>query len=128
MDNVRVVVPNSAVYGSKIKNYSTNPVRRVDLTVGVSYQDDLQVAAATIARVLASDQRVLSDPEATVAVISLGDSSVDFVVRPWCATSDYWPLYFDLTRRLKEELEGAGCSIPYPQRDVHLFEVATSDD
>lgn len=120
-DNVKVVVPNSQVYGQTVKNYSANPTRRIDLVVGVGYDDDLQVAQDTMLGALSSDERVLAEPAPTVAVHELGDSSVDFVVRPWCNASDYWPLRWDLTRRLKEELEAAGCSIPYPQRDVHVF-------
>lgn len=121
-DNVRVTVPNSKVYGETLKNFTANETRRIDLIVGVSYDDDLQVAEEAISRVLRSDERVLADPAPTVAVSELGDSSVDFVVRPWCLTPDYWALRWHLTRRLKEELEAAGCSIPYPQRDVHVHE------
>lgn len=119
-DNVRIIVPNSAIYGSTIANYSANETRRNDLVVGVSYGDDLALAQKTIESVLTSDSRVLEEPEPVVAVSELGDSSVNFVVRPWCQASDYWALRFDLTRRLKEELEKAGCSIPFPQRDVHV--------
>ncbi|MGD8377398.1 MAG: mechanosensitive ion channel [Acidobacteriota bacterium] len=121
-DNVRIIVSNSAVYGSTIKNYSANDNRRNDLVMGVSYSDDLAVARETIERVLAADDRVLKDPAPVVAVSELGDSSVNFVVRPWCRKEDYWALRFDLNRQLKEELEKAGCSIPFPQRDVHLFQ------
>ena len=119
-DNVKITVPNSAIYGDTVKNYSANETRRNDLVIGISYDDDIARAIETIRKVLSGDSRVLDDPEPVVAVGELGDSSVNLVVRPWCAASDYWPLRFDLTRRLKEELEAAGCSIPYPQRDVHL--------
>jgi small conductance mechanosensitive channel len=121
-DNVKVTIPNSAVYGQTIKNYSANDTRRNDLVIGISYDDDIPRAIETIRRILAADSRVLEDPEAVVAVGDLADSSVNLVVRPWCAGSDYWPLRFDLTRTVKEELEAAGCSIPYPQRDVHLHQ------
>jgi small conductance mechanosensitive channel len=121
-DNVKVVVPNSQVYGQTLKNFSANDTRRIDLVMGVGYDDDLQVAQDTMLRVLGSEDRVLDNPAPTVAVHELGDSSVDFVVRPWCRASEYWPLRWHLTRRLKEELEAAGCSIPYPQRDVHLHQ------
>lgn len=120
-DNIRVVVPNSQVFGQTIRNFSANPTRRIDLVIGVSYSDDLQIAQDTILRVLAADTRILPEPEPRVAVHNLGDSSVDFIVRPWCAATDYWPLRWDLTRRLKEELEASGCSIPFPQRDVHFY-------
>jgi len=119
-DNVKITVPNSAIYGDTLKNYSANDTRRNDLAIGISYDDDIARAIETIRKVLSGDSRVLDDPEPVVAVGDLGDSSVNLVVRPWCTSGDYWPLRFDLTRRLKEELEAAGCSIPYPQRDVHL--------
>lgn len=120
-DNVRIIVPNSSIYGATITNYSAYDTRRNDLVVGVSYGDDLATAEGVTRRVLESDERVLADPPLQVAVSELGDSSVNFVVRPWCRSDDYWQLRFDLTRRLKEELEAAGCSIPFPQRDVHLI-------
>jgi small conductance mechanosensitive channel len=123
-DNVRIVVPNSAVYGSTIKNYAANATRRNDIVVGVSYEDDLAVAVSTIERVLQEDSRVLAEPAPVVAISELGNSSVNIVVRPWCTKEDYWALRFDLTRALKEQLEAAGCSIPFPQRDVHLHQVA----
>jgi len=125
-DNVRIIVPNSSIYGNTITNYSAYDTRRNDLVVGVSYGDDLTVAEAVIRRVLESEERVLDDPPAQVAVAELGDSSVSFVVRPWCRSEDDWPLRFDLTRRLKEELEKGGCSIPFPQRDVHLIRDASA--
>jgi small conductance mechanosensitive channel len=96
------------------------------MVFGVSYTDDLTKAEDTIRRVLASDSRVLKEPEAMVAVAELADSSVNFVVRPWCSKDDYWPLRFDLMRRIKDELEGAGCSIPFPQRDLHIINGAGS--
>jgi len=120
-DNVRITVPNAAIYGAIIYNYSAHETRRNDLVIGVGYSDDLATAEETIRRVLAADSRVLKEPEPVVAVSELGDSSVNFVVRPWCKTADYWALRFDLTRRIKEELESAGCSIPFPQRDVHII-------
>jgi small conductance mechanosensitive channel len=125
-DNVRIMVPNSSVYGQTIKNYAANDTRRNDMVIGISYDDDIGVAAETIKRVLAADERVLAEPEPVVAVAELGDSSVNLVVRPWCRKEDYWGLRFDMMRALKEQLEAAGCSIPYPQRDVHLFEADKS--
>jgi small conductance mechanosensitive channel len=122
-DNVRIVIPNSSVFGQVIKNFTANDRRRIDLVVGVSYDDDLERAGKIIDRVIRSDDRVLDDPAPVVAVSEMADSSVNFVVRPWCRTEDYWDVRWDLTRRLKEELEADGCSIPYPQRDVHVFQV-----
>jgi len=120
-DNVRIIVPNSAVYGTTIKNYAANDTRRIDLVMGVSYDDDLSLVQETIEKVLRADDRILADPAPFVAVAELADSSVNFVVRPWCNRADYWGLRCDLNRRLKETLEQVGCSIPYPQTDVHLF-------
>ncbi|MGH0030154.1 MAG: mechanosensitive ion channel family protein [Myxococcota bacterium] len=119
-DNVQIIVPNSSIYGSTITNYSAYDTRRNDLVIGVGYDDDLSVVDAAIRRVLDADERVLAEPEPQVMVGELGDSSVNFLVRPWCKAEDYWSLRFDLLRRLKEEIEAAGCSIPFPQRDVHL--------
>lgn len=121
-DNVRIVVPNSTISGEIIKNYSANETRRIDLVMGVGYDDDLNVAIRTMTEVLAADERVLDDPAPVVAVHELGDSSVNLVVRPWVMTSDYWATRWELTKTLKESIEAAGCSIPFPQRDVHLFQ------
>lgn len=127
-DNVRITVPNSSVYGEIIKNYSANDARRNDIVIGISYTDDIGKAIEVISQILAADPRVLDLPAPLVAVSNLGDSAVDINVRPWCAKEDYWPLRFDLHRQLKEQLEAAGCSIPYPQTDVHIVEqVAASD-
>ena len=124
LDNKRVIVPNGSVWGETITNYTANETRRVDMTFGVSYEDDLAVASQTIRRTVEAHPMVLADPAPDVEVAELGDSSVNFTVRPWCNTADYWRVYFDLHRSLKEELEKAGCSIPFPQRDVHLHQVA----
>jgi len=125
-DNIMIILPNSQVYGAMIKNFNGFDTRRVDMVMGISYDDDIQVAIDTIASIVADDARVLPEPEVKIAVANLGDSAVDIVVRPWCKSEDYWGLRFDLNRRLKESLEAAGCSIPYPQRDVHLFQEAKS--
>jgi len=125
-DNVAIVIPNSGVWGGTIKNYAANATRRVDLVIGIGYGDDIARAIETIGQVLSRDQRVLKDPAPVVAVHELGDSSVNLVVRPWCAREDYWAVRWDLTRTIKEQLEAAGCSIPFPQRDVHLYRVGES--
>lgn len=125
-DNVRIVLPNSTVWGQTIKNFATNPTRRVDMVMGISYDDDIGKAIETITRVVEGDDRVLKDPAPVVAVSELADSSVNLVVRPWCKREDYWGVYFDLTRALKEQLESSGCSIPFPQTDVHLHKVPES--
>ncbi|MHC4122251.1 MAG: mechanosensitive ion channel family protein [Planctomycetota bacterium] len=120
-DNVRVIIPNAQVTGGNILNYSVNGTRRVDLVVGVSYKDDLKKAKEVIEQVLAGDDRVLKDPPFTVAVSELGDSSVNFVVRPWVKAEDYWDVYFDVTAKVKLNLDQNGISIPYPQRDIHMI-------
>lgn len=120
-DNVEIRIPNSQVFGQTMQNYSANPTRRIDLVMGVGYDDDLGVAVRTCLDVISADPRVLEDPEPVVAVHELGDSSVNLVVRPWVNAPDYWATRWDLTRALKENLEAAGCSIPFPQRDVHLY-------
>lgn len=122
-DNIAITVPNSQIWGQTIKNYAAKPTRRNDIVVGVSYSDDLGVAKQSILDTLKKDPRVLAEPEPQVAVSELGDSSVNFVVRPWCKREDYWDLRFDLLRAIKEDLETAGCSIPFPQSDVHLHQV-----
>ena len=124
-DNIRITVPNGQVYGATIKNFNGYETRRIDMVMGISYDDNIQTAMDTIRSIVTADDRVLSEPEVQIAVANLGDSSVDLVVRPWCNAGDYWSLKFDLTRQLKEGLEAAGCSIPYPQTDVHLQQVAS---
>jgi small conductance mechanosensitive channel len=125
-DNVRIIVPNSAIYGETMKNYSANDTRRNDLVVGIAYGDSIPQAIEIVRNALAADARVLPEPAAVVAVGELGDSSVNLLVRPWCRKEDYWDLRFELTRKLKEELESGGCSIPFPQRDVHLHSTASA--
>ena len=120
-DNVRVIVPNAEIFGQVIKNYTGNDQRRIDLVVGVGYDDDLALAQRTIESALVATPGVLSEPPPVVAVHELGDSSVNFVARPWCETDGYWDVRWEATRRVKEALDAAGCSIPFPQRDVHLF-------
>ena len=119
-DNVRAIIPNAQITGGNILNYAVNGKRRVDLVVGISYEDDIGKAKSVIQSVLAGDERILKDPSPTVAVIELGDSSVNLVVRPWVKPADYWDVYFDATERVKIGLDENGISIPYPQRDIHI--------
>jgi small conductance mechanosensitive channel len=121
-DNVQITVPNSAVFGQTMKNYSANDNRRVDMVMGIGYGDDIGKAVQVIKSIMEADGRVLKDPAAVVAVGELADSSVNILVRPWCRKEDYWDVLWDLTRRFKEQLEGAGCNIPYPQRDLHVYQ------
>jgi small conductance mechanosensitive channel len=125
-DNVKIIVPNSGIFGSTIKNFSANNTRRNDIVLGISYDDDISNAISVVNTVLGEDSRVLSDPESLVAVSELADSSVNLVVRPWCTKEDYWSLRYDLIKRFKEKLEQEGCTIPYPQHDVHLHQVDQS--
>ena len=124
-DNVRIVMPNAAIYGQVIKNYSVNDTRRIDFTMGIGYNDDIGTAIRTMQGIMDADERVMKDPAPLIGVLELADSSVDLVVRPWCKREDYWMLRLDLTRRFKEGLEAAGCHIPYPQTDVHLHQVTS---
>lgn len=119
-DNVKIVLPNSQITGGSITNYSANETRRVDLVIGVSYEDDLQKTRRIIENVITADPRVLKDPAPVVAVNELAESSVNFVVRPWVRSTDYWGAYFDLTEKIKVELDKGGVTIPFPQRDLHI--------
>ncbi|BDW96386.1 mechanosensitive ion channel protein [Thalassospira tepidiphila] len=123
-DGVFISAPNSQIWNSAIKNYSRNPTRRLDIKVGISYDDDVDAALAFLKNLVASDERVLKDPEPMSFVATLGESSVDLTARGWVATSEFWPTFFDLTRKSKTELEAAGFSIPFPQRDLHVIESA----
>ncbi|HDI3133296.1 TPA: small-conductance mechanosensitive channel MscS [Vibrio cholerae] len=122
-DNKMVVVPNSAVIGGAITNYSRHETRRVDMVIGVSYQSDLQKTKRVLRETLEKDPRILKDPDMTIGVLTLADSSINFVVRPWCKTSDYWAVYFDSMQAIKEALDANGIEIPFPQMDVHLNKI-----
>ena len=119
-DNKEVIVPNGQIYGSTITNYSSKPTRRVDMTIGISYESDIKKAKEIIVRILAEDSRVLKDPAPVVAVGELADSSVNFVVRPWVNSADYWAVLWDTNEKVKEAYDAEGIVIPYPQMDVHL--------
>jgi small conductance mechanosensitive channel len=123
-DNKKVIVPNGQVMGSIITNYSANEQRRVDMVIGVSYDDDLDKVRATLEELIAADDRILSDPPHKIAVSELGDSSVNFVVRPWVKTDDYWGVMFDLTEAIKKRFDQEGISFPFPQQDVHLYKAS----
>ncbi|MGO1297385.1 MAG: small-conductance mechanosensitive channel MscS [Vibrio sp.] len=118
-DNKMIVVPNSSIIGGPITNYSRHKTRRIDLIIGVSYNADLRKTRKILTDLLESDERVLKDPVVTVEVHTLADSSVNFVVRPWVKTDDYWPVYWDMMLRIKETLDENGIEIPFPQMDVH---------
>ena len=122
-DNKQITVPNALMYTSTITNFSAKDTRRVDMAIGVGYDDDLKVAASVLKKVCSDHPLILDDPETKIFINNLGDSSVDFVVRPWVKASDYWTVLADVLETAKVELEAAGCNIPYPQTDVHLHKV-----
>ena len=123
-DNVQIIIPNSAIWGTAIKNFSFNDTRRFDLLLGIDYGDDIDAAMVTINRVIGEEPRVKADLEPLVAVSELADSSVNLVVRVWVDAGDYWGARFDLTKKLKEQLEADGISFPFPQRTVHMVAAA----
>jgi len=121
-DNKTVIVPNSSMTSGNIVNYSDKGTRRVDMTFGIGYGDDVDKARAILQEIVDADERVLKDPAPLIALSELADSSVNFVVRPWVNSADYWGVFFDTTARVKKRFDEEGVSIPYPQQDVHLYE------
>ena len=119
-DNKEVIVPNGAIIGGNITNYSARPTRRVDMVFSVSYDDDLRKARQILEEIIAADERVLKDPAPVIAVGALAESGINFLVRPWAKTEDYWQLLWDTTETVKHRFDEAGISIPFPQVDVHF--------
>jgi len=119
-DNQTVIVPNNEIWGQVITNITANDIRRVDLVFGVSYGDDLDRAERIMRQVVEAHELVLDDPEPMIKVHELADSSVNFICRPWAKTEDYWTVFWDLTRQVKQRFDAEGVSIPFPQRDVHV--------
>lgn len=122
-DNLAIIVPNAKITNGSITNFAAKDTRRVDMTFGISYHDDVSAAKEAIWKVLKADERVLKDPAPVVGVMEIADSKVNLVVRPWVQRSDYWGVYMDMMEKVKEALERNGCSMPFPQRDVHLHQV-----
>ncbi|PID41172.1 MAG: mechanosensitive ion channel protein MscS [Proteobacteria bacterium] len=122
-DNQRKVIPNSAITGDVITNVNANKTRRIDLVYGIGYDDDIKEARKIFETIVNADSRILKEPKPTIAVSELADSSVNFVVRPWVASGDYWNVFFDLNEKIKLALDEAGISIPYPQQDLHLYQI-----
>ena len=120
-DNQTLVVPNSKIWGDVIKNVTAQNERRVDLEFGIGYDDDVEHAERVLTEIVLENEKVLKDPEPTIKLHTLGDSSVNFVVRPWVKTDDYWDVYWDIMREVKLRFDREGISIPFPQRDVHLY-------
>lgn len=120
-DNKQLYVPNGGILSGTIVNYSAKEQRRVDMVFGCGYGDDIKQAKALLEEIVKENPLVLDDPAPVVAVLELGDSSVNFVVRPWCKTADYWDCLFQITETVKQRFDAAGISIPFPQRDVHII-------
>jgi small conductance mechanosensitive channel len=120
-DNQLIIVPNNKIISDIITNINAKDTRRIDLVVGISYSDDMGQTRDILQGLAAADSRILTDPATTVAVAELADSSVNLVFRPWVKTGDYWDVRFDLTEKIKNSLDAADISIPFPQQDVHLF-------
>jgi small conductance mechanosensitive channel len=126
-DNQLLVVPNKQIWGGVIRNVTHQDTRRVDMKFGIGYSDDIPKAEKVLEEILAGHEKVLADPEPVVRLHELADSSVNFVVRPWSKTEDYWDVYWDVTREVKRRFDADGISIPFPQRDVHVYREGTGD-
>ena len=127
-DNQSIFIPNNKVWGDVITNVTANPTRRVDMKFGIGYGDDIERAREVLLEVVTSHEKVLADPAPVVQVGELGDSSVNFIVRPWSRTEDYWEVFWDVTREVKARFDAEGISIPFPQRDLHVHHVLTEGD
>lgn len=121
-DNKTIIIPNGALSNGNITNFSTEATRRVDMSFGIGYSDDIQKAKAILKNLIEQDSRILKDPEPAVVLSDLADSSVNFAVRTWCNASDYWGIYFDMQEKVKQAFDKEGISIPFPQQDVHIYQ------
>ena len=119
-DRKTIIIPNGPISNGTITNYSLSPIRRVDMVFGIGYEDDLKKAKAILEQLLAEDERVLKDPESQVLLSELADSSVNFTVRAFVNSADYWGVYFDMNEKVKLTFDAQGISIPFPQQDVHM--------
>jgi small conductance mechanosensitive channel len=119
-DNKEVIVPNGAIIGGVITNFSARPTRRIDMVFGIAYDDDLRKARQILEEIIAADERVLAEPAPVITVGELADSSVNFLVRPWVNAADYWDVLWETTETVKLRFDAAGITIPFPQREVHL--------
>lgn len=123
-DNREIIVPNSQIYGGIITNFSAREQRRIDLVIGIGYDDDIKAAKQILESILQAEERILKDPAPVILVSELGESSVDLAVRPWVASVDYWNVRSDLLESIKREFDAKGITIPYPQRDVYMHQTA----
>jgi small conductance mechanosensitive channel len=121
LDNQTIIVPNSKIWGDVIKNVTAQNIRRVDMTFGISYSDDIPKTERVFQEILAAHEKVLDEPESMIHLHELGDSSVNLICRPWVKTDDYWDVHWDVIEAVKREFDAEGISIPFPQRDVHLI-------
>ena len=119
-DNKKVIVPNAKVTGDNITNFTANDQRRVDMVAGVSYSDNLDKVRKVLEGILSEDKRILKNPAPTIGVLELADSSVNFAVRPWVKTADYWDVYFATQEKIKKRFDAEGIAIPFPQQDVYV--------
>lgn len=126
-DNREITVPNSQIFNGTITNVTARDTRRIDLTIGIGYSDNIGQAKNVLKEILDNENRILSEPAPAILVSELGESSVDFAVRPWVKASDYWAVRSDLLEKIKTEFDARGISIPFPQRDVHLYQTAAND-
>ena len=126
-DNHTLVIPNSKILSDVIKNVTAQKLRRVDLEVGIGYGDEVEKTEKVLAGIVESHELVLSKPATTIKLHTLSDSSVNFIVRPWTKTENYWDVYWDITREVKMRFDREGISIPFPQRDVNLYSNAATD-
>lgn len=121
-DNQEITIPNSQIYGGTITNITACETRRIDLVIGIGYDDDIKKAKTLLENIINNDPAILKDPAPTIMVLDLGESSIDLAVRPWVNASDYWTVRSDLLQSIKETFDAEGISIPYPQRDLHIIE------
>ena len=121
-DNKTIIIPNAKLTGDNIINYTTKGTRRVDMVFGIGYGDDIDKAKGILHDLVAQDDRILDDPPAKIALVELADSSVNFIVRPWVKADDYWNVYFDMMENVKKRFDAEDVSIPFPQRDVHVYQ------
>lgn len=121
-DNKTIIIPNAKLTGDNITNFNVKGTRRVDFVFGIGYGDDIDKARGIIKEIIDQDERVMKEPEPAIVVSELGDSSVNFTVRAWTSTTDYWSFYFDTIENVKKQFDAQGVSIPFPQRDVHIYE------
>jgi len=120
-DNKMIVIPNGSVMDGSITNYSEQPTRRVDIVASCGYEDDIDKVKQLLTDIINQDDRILDEPEPIVALSELADNSINFVVRPWVNSSDYFPVYYSLLEQIKKRFDKEGISIPYPQRDIHIY-------